>query len=173
VTEDHSRIQTLAVELAQLRDLFQRRLLEDRAKQRLYDELYTQLEFARSDLAIQFVAPFAREILLVVDRIESTIATEDSAGTDILRSISQELTEILNRRGLRRVDALGEMFDPHIHEAIDTVSVPGPGDHARVVEQRRPGFILDGRLIRPAQVVVGDHPTTAATSSGDGALPIA
>jgi molecular chaperone GrpE len=142
----------LAAEVAALRDLFQRRLLEDRAKQRLYDELYTQLEFARSDLAAQFVAPIAREILLVVDRIDG--AADDD---DALRSISLELREILHRRGLRPVEALGTPFDPHVHEAVDRVSVTEAADHGRVVAQRRPGYLLDGHLLRPAQVVVGHH----------------
>jgi molecular chaperone GrpE len=169
VEVEHGPIESLAVEVAQLRDLFQRRLLEDRAKQRLYDELYTQLEFARSDLAMQFVAPLAREVLLVVDRIESAVAIAEPAEAESLRSISQELLEILNRRGLRRVDALGEPFDPRLHEAIDRAPVAEADDHARVVEQRRPGFLLDGRLVRPAQVVVGHH-TTAEPPDGD-ALP--
>ncbi len=157
----------LAQEVAALRDLFQRRLLEDQARQRMYDELYRQLEFARQGLVEEFVAPLAREILLVVDRIDalagqSTAAAgggADDAGN--LGSVRAELLEILHRRGLREVDASGQQFDPRVHEAVARVPVkPGDPDEqvGRVVEVRRPGYALADRLLRPAQVGVGYRP---------------
>jgi molecular chaperone GrpE len=162
----------LAQEVAALRDLFQRRLLEDQARQRMYDELYRQLEFARQGLVDQFVAPLAREILLVVDRIDALTGqgaggeaggksggepgTEDDA--ENLASVREELLEILHRRGLREVDARGQEFDPRVHEAVARVPVE-PGDQVgRVVEVRRPGYALADRLLRPAQVGVGYRP---------------
>lgn len=159
----------LAQEVAGLRDLFQRRLLEDQARQRMYDELYRQLEFARQGLVEEFVAPLAREILLVVDRIDAlagpsagqsgrgeTGGDADDAGN--LGSVRAELLEILHRRGLREVDASGQEFDPRVHEAVARVPVE-PGDQVgRVVEVRRPGYALADRLLRPAQVGVGYRP---------------
>lgn len=156
----------LAQEVAALRDLFQRRLLEDQARQRMYDELYRQLEFARQGLVDQFVAPLAREILLVVDRIDALTGqgpggeTGGDSGDDAgnLGSVREELLEILHRRGLREVDARGQEFDPRVHEAVARVPVE-PGDQVgRVVEVRRPGYALADRLLRPAQVAVGYRP---------------
>ncbi|GAA2758122.1 nucleotide exchange factor GrpE [Actinopolymorpha rutila] len=151
----------LAQEVAALRDLFQRRLLEDQARQRMYDELYRQLEFARQGLVDQFVAPLAREILLVVDRIDALTGQgaggEDGDAGD-LGSVRAELLEILHRRGLREVDASGQEFDPRVHEAVARVPVE-PGDQVgRVVEVRRPGYALADKLLRPAQVGVGYLP---------------
>ncbi|MET9021681.1 nucleotide exchange factor GrpE [Actinopolymorpha sp. NPDC004070] len=153
----------LAQEVAALRDLFQRRLLEDQARQRMYDELYRQLEFARQGLVEEFVAPLAREILLVVDRID-VLAGQGAAGDGDadhaanLDSVRAELLEILHRRGLREVDARGQEFDPRVHEAVARVPVE-PGDRVgRVVEVRRPGYALSDRLLRPAQVGVGYLP---------------
>ncbi|MFD2081067.1 molecular chaperone GrpE [Actinopolymorpha cephalotaxi] len=159
----------LAKEVAALRDLFQRRLLEDQARQRMYDELYRQLEFARQGLVEEFVAPLAREILLVVDRIDALTGqvardgnandAADDAGN--LGSVRAELLEILHRRGLREVDATGQEFDPRVHEAVARVPVE-PGDQVgRVVEVRRPGYALADRLLRPAQVGVGYRPAGA------------
>ena len=152
-TTPDASVTQIAEEIAQLRDLFQRRLLEDRAKQRLYDELYTQLEFAKSGLTAQFIAPIAREILLVIDRIES--ATQQ---TQDLTSIAEELREILHRRGLREVNAVGAPFDPRIHEAVDRAPVDHAADDGRIIAQRRPGYVLDGQVLRPAQVTIGKLP---------------
>ncbi|SDS83383.1 nucleotide exchange factor GrpE [Actinopolymorpha singaporensis] len=167
-----AEVAELAQEVAALRDLFQRRLLEDQARQRMYDELYRQLEFARQGLVDQFVAPLAREILLVVDRIDALTGqrggggagpqsgeksgADDDAGN--LGSVREELLEILHRRGLREVDAWGQDFDPRVHEAVARVPVEAADQVGRVVEVRRPGYALADRLLRPAQVGVGYRP---------------
>lgn len=164
---DPNPLATLSTEVAQLRDLFQRRLLEDRAKQRLYDELYSQLELAKSDLAAQFVTPLAREVLLVVDRVDAGArSATDSAVGESLRSICHELLEIFRRRGLRAVEAVGTAFDPRVHEAVESVPVDAAEDHGRVLDQRRTGYLLDSRLVRPAQVVVGHHSRGTAAEPG-------
>ncbi|REF38218.1 nucleotide exchange factor GrpE [Thermasporomyces composti] len=148
-------ITELAGEVALLREVVERRLLEDEARQRLYDELYRQLKFAQRDLAEQFVAPMAREILLVVDRIDAMTAHLPPETAEPLTSVREELLEVLLRRGLREVDAAGEEFDPRVHEAVRRVPVESPEQVGRVVEVRRPGYALEGRLLRPAQVAVG------------------
>ncbi|WP_020573664.1 nucleotide exchange factor GrpE [Actinopolymorpha alba] len=155
MTETSADVAQLAEEVAQLRDLFQRRLLEDQSRQGMYDELYRQLRFAQQGLAEQFIAPMAREILLVVDRVDALAAHLASGDTDVLESVRAELLEVLHRRGLREVDATGLDFDPRVHEAVARVPVTSPEDVGRVVEVRRPGYALEDRLLRPAQVGVG------------------
>jgi molecular chaperone GrpE len=146
----------LANEVAELRDLFQRRLLDDRSKQQLYDELYRQLQFAQKGLVDQFIAPLVRELLLVLDRIDALRADSRSEQTDLLlESVRDELVEVLTRRGLRVVHADGERFDPSKHEAVGRIEVTDPDQVGQVIEVRRPGYVLEERLLRPAQVVVG------------------
>lgn len=161
----------LAGEVARLREVVERRLLDDQSRQRLYDELYRQLKFAQHDLAEQFVAPMAREILLVVDRIDALATHVPPETVELLASVREELLEILIRRGLREVDAAGEEFDPRVHEAVRRVPVDSPAQVGRVVEVRRPGYALEGRLLRPAQVGVGYLPE-ADRAGGDGARGI-
>jgi molecular chaperone GrpE len=128
--------------------LFQRRLLEDKAKNRLYDQLHEQLELARGGLADQLVAPLCLELLLVVDRVDAVRDLDD----EVLRSVADELRDVLARRGVRPVpDA--DRFDPAIHEAVATDHQSGlpPG---AVVEVRRPGYLIGQRLLRTGLVVV-------------------
>jgi molecular chaperone GrpE len=148
-------IQQLANEVAALRDLFQRRLLDDRAKQTMYDELYGQLKFAQQGLAEQFIAPMVRELLLVVDRLDGLAAAVPGESADLLESVRAELLEVLLRRGLRTVDAEGQAFDPRLHEAVERLPVTDDAQVGQVLAVRRPGYQLEDRLLRPAQVSVG------------------
>ena len=138
----------LVEEVAALGDLFRRRLLEDKAKARLYDELYSQLEVARGALASQLLWPLFRELLLVVDRIDALRPEREGA----LSSVRDELLEILERRSVTRMPAT-RSFDPTIHEAVST-STDGTEPIGTVVEVMRPGYTVGQALLRPARVVV-------------------
>jgi molecular chaperone GrpE len=145
---------TLSEEVAQLRDLFARRLLEDKAKSRLYDALHDQLAVARGALAEQLLVPLFRELLLVVDRVGAL----SQNGDVILESIKDELQELLERRDVRRVPSAG-IFDPAIHEAVrtapDLTQQPGA-----ILEVIRPGYLIGQHLLRPERVVVATQPPT-------------
>ncbi|MCB0907797.1 MAG: nucleotide exchange factor GrpE [Vicinamibacterales bacterium] len=156
-----SRAADVLEEVTQLRDLFQRRLLEDKAKNRLYDELYGQLALARGGLADQLLAPIFRELLLVIDRVEGLA----SDGDVVLESIVHELLELLERHAVLPVPSRPE-FDPAIHEAVRTVD---SDDHApgMVVEVLRRGYTREAKLLRPERVVVASAPaTTGQTAPG-------
>jgi molecular chaperone GrpE len=148
-------LESVAAEVAQLRDLFQRRLFEDKAKNRLYDELHAQLELARGGLADQLFTPLCLELLLVVDRIEAVREPAD----EVLKSVADELRDVLARRGVRPVPE-ADRFDPAFHEAVAADRESGlPA--GTVVEVVRPGYLIGQRLLRTALVVVaaaGEEP---------------
>jgi len=157
-----AQLATLTAEVAHLRDLFQRRLFEDKAKHRLYEELCAQLALARGGLTEQVVTPLYRELLLVVDRVASL----NSDGNAVLESITGELTELLERRDVRRVPATGS-FNPAIHEAV-RVEPRDDQPPGTVLEVLRPGYLLGGQLLRAERVVVA----TAAPGSGSATIPL-
>jgi len=106
------------------------------------------------------IADFARELLMVVDNLQRAIAVAENKKTPankaLLEGIQATLRlfiQTLERFGVRRIEALGRPFDPHLHEAIMTVddrSEP-PGTVVRIVDE---GYTIDSRLLRPARVVV-------------------
>ncbi|HEY3607234.1 MAG TPA: nucleotide exchange factor GrpE [Pseudonocardiaceae bacterium] len=148
------RLDELIAEVAGLRDLFSRRLLEDRARQQLYDQLYRQLEFANGQLARQFVAPLLRELLLVVDRIET--AGRHGTTEDLVDSIRLELLDVLERRDVRRIAAVDGPFDPAVHTAVRQTPVAPDRDHL-VTAEIRPGYLFGDQVLRPAEVEIGRH----------------
>ena len=63
----------------------------------------------------------------------------------------QKLDKTLLELGVQKIEALGKPFDPHFHEAIR--EVPGEQDGI-IVEELQTGFTINGKVIRPSQVVI-------------------
>ena len=103
----------------------------------------------------------SRELLVVVDNLQRTIDAADSeaplrknaALIEGVQATLRFLLGTLERFGVRPISALGERFDPNLHEAVMAVDDPAqpPETVAQVVEQ---GYTIHGRLLRPARVVV-------------------
>ena len=108
---------------------------------------------------------FAREILTVCDSLELGIAAGSEAGTGVLLDGMQATLKLLNQTleqfGVAVVDPLGEPFDPEFHEAMTMQPSAGmePGSVLTVFQK---GYTLNGRLLRPARVVVAQAPVDSA-----------
>ena len=105
---------------------------------------------------------FATELLAVKDSLEMGLAAAEEA-TDVeslregSRTTLKQLAAALERFGVAEVDPEGEPFDPHLHEAMTTQ----PSDEAEpdtVLTVYQKGYTLNGRLLRPARVVVAAAP---------------
>ena len=70
-----------------------------------------------------------------------------------------QLETIIRGYGLERIDAVGERFDPSLHEAVNIAPVTDPARHGLVLAQAEPGYRFGERLLRPAKVVVGKRST--------------
>lgn len=140
----------LAEQVGELRDLFRRRLLEDKTKNQLVQSVQASLEARDAlDRGDVFRDVFL-EILLAIDRL----ATE-TPSPQLAASVRDELLEVMARRGLQPVPEL-QTLDARVHEVVGTAEAPDQRDGAaeRILEVRRPGYTLAGRVLRPAQVVV-------------------
>lgn len=100
---------------------------------------------------------FAREILAVKDSLEMGLAAAEKASVESLLEGSaatlQILSNTLQQFGILEVNPEGEPFDPEFHEAISMQpsSDVEPGSVVTVVQK---GYSLNGRLLRPAMVIV-------------------
>ena len=72
--------------------------------------------------------------------------------TDGIRLIHRKLQATLEAQGVTEIKALGETFDPSLHEAVGQTA----GEEGKVVEDAQKGYRLHGRVIRPAFVIVGN-----------------
>jgi molecular chaperone GrpE (heat shock protein) len=104
-----------------------------------------------------------QQLLPVLDNLDRTIQAAhagrsgrgDPAMLEGVGMVRQQLEGVLRGYGVERVEALGQRFDPAVHDAISMVSVGDPQRHGVVVHQAEPGYRFAGRLLRPAKVSVG------------------
>ncbi len=96
------------------------------------------------------------DLLPVVDHLELALAkTPDPSDPFVVgvRLVYDQMIALLNRYGLTPIDAKGQPFNPEFHEALSQMTSPTVPVHV-VMDQFRRGWLLSGRLLRPAQVIV-------------------
>ncbi len=143
-------------EIAELKDKLLRALAEtENMRRRSQRDREDALKFAASN--------FARDMLTVADNlrraIDSIPENDDPDGTALVGFIEgvslteKELLSTLERHGIEKIDPMGQKFDPQFHEAMFEAPIPGAetGTVFQVVET---GYLIHGRLLRPAKVGV-------------------
>jgi molecular chaperone GrpE len=153
-------LQVLQAELAELRDRSVRTLADfDNYRKRVARERLEERRYAVSELA--------QEILAVVDNLERALSSEGGA-EDLKQGVGmihRQLDAILRRHGIRRVPALGEPFDPAVHEAVMRIE-DDEVDEPQVSDELQSGYTLHERLLRPAMVKVAVPATSRAKAEG-------
>jgi len=96
---------------------------------------------------------------------EDALASGMRAGLDL---VGKQLGAIFERHGVVEIAALGQPFDPSRHQAILMVENPH-FEPQQVCEVLRPGYELNGRIVRAAEVMVVKAPTAEPEEEGDGA----
>jgi molecular chaperone GrpE len=70
--------------------------------------------------------------------------------------IYKKLYSIMEKTGLKPMNAQGQTFDPELHEAITQFSAPSPDLVGKVIDEVEKGYLLHDKVIRFAKVVVGN-----------------
>lgn len=109
------------------------------------------------------ISGFAREVLEVADNLQRTLASvpegsDDPALTALKEGVEmtgRQLDRAMEKHGVRRLDPVGEKFDPNFHQAM--FKVPNPDVPANsVVQVVQVGYALGPRVLRPAMVGVAE-----------------
>jgi molecular chaperone GrpE len=154
--ELQSQIDTLGQEKAALYDQLLRRQAEfENYRKRVERERTDERHKARADLLV--------ELLPVLDNFERALASLQTSGADAaglrhgVELIHRQFKDALTKFGLQPVEALGQTFDPHLHEAV-TIEATDEHKENTVIEEFERGYKLGDRLLRPAKVKVASSP---------------
>jgi molecular chaperone GrpE len=139
--------------VAEKQDFFERLLRKqaelDNFRKRTQREKEDVLHFANADLL--------RSLLPTLDGFDRALKQRDPnvprSFYEGLEHIHRQLLDTLGRAGLESLDTAGQIFDPHLHQAVETVESPEHRDH-EIVEELQRGYKLKNRLLRPAIVKV-------------------
>ncbi len=140
--------------IARERDDYYDRLLRKTAE---FDNYRKRVDRERREQAEYAAADVLTDLLPIVDDLERALQVDTEADSDAYRKgvelIHKRMMDLLRRRGVTPIDAVGHQFDPHLHEAVTHEVVPGHPE-GEVVEEFRRGYKLRDRLLRPAMVKV-------------------
>ena len=113
----------------------------------------------RDEAARHAAAPVVKDLIPAIDNLERALAAAPAGDplADGVRMVLRQVEEALARHGIEPRSALGEPFDPALHEALATVpsADAAPGT---VVAQHGRAWLQHGRLLRPAMVAVAAAP---------------
>jgi molecular chaperone GrpE len=141
------------VELRKDRDGLHDRLLRQAAE---FDNYRKRVERDRRESAQFAAVDLVQDLLPVIDDFERALQIE-APGAESYRQgleiIHRALMEMLRKRGVTPIEAVGTNFDPQVHQAVSYEEAPDRRD-GEVLEQFTRGYRLGDKLIRPAMVKV-------------------
>jgi molecular chaperone GrpE len=138
-------------EVEQANDMMLRLAAElDNYKKRVAKERESLIRYAAQDVL--------QELISVLDNFERAIESADKSKDFVsflegVKMIYKNMYDVMGRKGLVRIDAVGETFDPNVHEAVMQVTSEEHPENV-VVEELQKGYMLHDRVIRPSMVVV-------------------
>lgn len=136
------------------RDELHDRLLRKTAE---FENYRKRVDRERRESAKYAAGDLLEALLPIVDDFERALQVEAGPEAAAYREgvelIYKQLQDLLARRGVTPIDAVGQAFDPHVHQAITYESSPGRAEGEVIAEVRR-GYKLGDRLLRPAMVKV-------------------
>ncbi|MBD3426380.1 MAG: nucleotide exchange factor GrpE [Candidatus Omnitrophica bacterium] len=143
------------LEKAKERDIFEAKWLKvhaeyENTRKRLEKEKTNFVKFANEGIVSQLF-PIVDNFDMALDAMEK--AKDKTAVMDGIRLVQKEFHRILEENGVERIQTKGKKFDPNVHEAVATAETDDyPEDE--IIDEVRAGYLLNGRLLRPAQVIV-------------------
>jgi len=168
-----ARVQELEGQQGDLTD----RLLRAHAEM---DNLRKRMEREKIDGAKYAITKFAVDIVGISDNFQRAIAAVPPGASDQdgpLKSMVEGVVmteraflQVLERHGVRRIDPMGELFNPNRHQAVmeqDNPEVPA----GTVIQVFQLGYMIEDRILRPAMVVVAKGGAKPAKSADSGNVP--
>lgn len=152
---DVTREEQLESQVSELNDKFLRLYSEfDNYRKRTIKEKIEQSKSASAEIIIK--------LLPVLDDFERALKAIDTTGDanqalkDGIILIFNKFLSILNQEGLEQMRSVGEPFDTDFHEAITNIETTDPAMKGKIIDEIEKGYLLGGKVIRYAKVVVGN-----------------
>ncbi len=158
ITISEHEMEQLKKELSECKDKYLRSLAEsENARKRLQKEKQEMIQYATQNLVVDFLNP--------IDHMESALKFTQQMSDEVkhwavgFQMILTQFKDVLTMNGVAPFASEGKPFDPHKHEAIETVVTTDfpPGT---VIEETARGYAMGDKTIRPARVKVSKTSAT-------------
>lgn len=141
----------LKAEVAKLSDLYLRTLAEaENFKKRINDERMRERKYASQSLLERLV-----NVTDIFDKAVNSNVDDEKVKNFLIgfQMINKNLQDLLEDEGVTKIKAKGEVFDPKVHHAVETVTDLEQDDNI-IVQERQTGYYYKDRILRPSLVVV-------------------
>ena len=132
---------------------------EDRLKRLMaeFDNFKKRSSKEREGLYNSLVSDIFTSLLPVIDNLEKAVEakTEDEGYKQGVELVLKQFKDVLSWNGVQEIEALGQTFDPEVHEAVGTVIDENLGEK-EIKEEYRKGYKIGSKVIRHSMVVVAN-----------------
>jgi molecular chaperone GrpE len=158
---DAKDVEALTAELNDLKGKYLRAVADYQNLRRRSEE--ERREYGRYTLAALVInyLPVLDDLDRALDSVDADIA--ERQWVEGVRMVERKFRGVLEASGVRAIEAEGTAFNPEVHEALTYA----PGPQGQVIAVVQPGYTLDGKVVRAAQVVVGNGAGAAGPSNAD------
>ena len=133
--------------------------LDDRYKRILaeFENFKKRSAKEREGLYNSILSDVIEVILPVVDNLENAakVETKDESYKQGIELVLKQFKDVLKSKGVEEIKAVGETFDPSLHEAVSSVQDDEKGEK-EIVQEYRKGYKIGNRVIRHSMVVVAN-----------------
>lgn len=148
--KEANQMDNIEKELEDITDRYKRVLAE-------FENFKKRSKKEREGLYNSVLADVIESILPVVDNLENAlkVETKDESYKQGIELVLKQLKDVLNSKGVEEIKAIGEIFDPEIHEAVSSVQDDSLGEKV-IKEEYRKGYKIGSKVIRHSMVVVAN-----------------
>ena len=143
-----NEIKKLEAENSDLKDKWQRALADyQNLERRTQVEVSQRVSSKTNDLLLNFINIY-EDFIRAVD-----VLSKDNIDTNGLQAIIKNMESLLHENNINPIDAVGEIFDPQIHEAVSMV-VDETLDEGTITQEVSKGYISGKAILKPSKVIV-------------------
>jgi len=163
-----AEIEALKLECAKMKDQALRAIAEsENVRRRAVKEREDAGKFAISSFAkdlLDFSDNFGRALNAIPEELQNAEGPI-KAVLDGISTMEKELIRTFDKHGIERIEPQDQMFDPNFHEVMFESVMPG-APAGQIIQVIEPGYILKGRLLRPARVGIAKDDGQGGAASG-------
>ena len=154
----YDEIEKLTSERDEAKDQVLRTLADLQNYQRDFQNFRKRNQQEMATFRLMATENFVGDLLPVLDNFERTIAHVKAGATvesliEGIKAVERQLRSVLESQSVRRIQSVGQPFDPELHEALGTEPSEEHPDET-VIHEIEPGYKMGEKVIRPARVKV-------------------
>jgi len=148
-------IENIKKDLEEQTKLAEERLNHLKYLQADFDNYRKQFDKEKEEIIKLANENLIKELIIILDDFEGALKQVKDENNEGLELLNKKFFKILEKNGLKKIEALGEKFDPNFHEVL--LKEISEKENEIILEEIQKGFMLKSKIIRPSKVKISDN----------------